>query len=121
MRRRGIGRPSVVGTVARTAVIAGTASAVVGHSAQKQQAASVQAAQAQAQQQAQMEASMQAAAEKAVAQAQPAPAPAPAPAVAPAAGEPSVVDQLKELASLKQAGVLSDTEFEAAKAKVLAG
>ena len=42
LRRRGIGRvgrPSLVGTVARTAVVAGTASAVVGASGRRQQAA----------------------------------------------------------------------------------
>lgn len=79
--------------MARTAVVAGTASAVVNSSQQKQ------AAQANA------------------AQAPPVQAPA-APPAAPAAG-PSMLDQLKELAALKDAGVLSDDEFAAAKAKLL--
>lgn len=52
-------------------------------------------------------------------QAPPAPAAAPAPATAPAAGG-GIADQLQQLASLKQSGVLSDEEFEAAKQKLLA-
>jgi Short C-terminal domain len=48
---------------------------------------------------------------------QQAPPPAPAPA-APSAG-PSMTDQLQQLATLHQQGVLSDEEFAAAKAKLL--
>ena len=111
-----VGRPSLVGTVARTAVVAGTATAVVGgmskHSANKaQQAADAQAYEAQQQQ-----AAMQAAADQAVANAQAA-APPPAPA-APAA-EDDTIAQLERLASLKQQGILTDAEFEAQKAKLL--
>jgi hypothetical protein len=48
----------------------------------------------------------------------PAPAPPPpAPAAAPAADP---LDQLKKLADLKAAGVLTDAEFDAQKAKILA-
>ena len=46
------GRPGLVGTMARTAVIAGTATAVVGHSQNKQAAKQQSAAEAQAAQQA---------------------------------------------------------------------
>jgi hypothetical protein len=46
--------------------------------------------------------------------AQPAPAPAPAPA---AAADP--IEQLKELAALKDQGILTDAEFQAQKAKIL--
>jgi 3-oxoacyl-ACP reductase-like protein len=46
-------------------------------------------------------------------------APAPAAASAPAAGG-GIADQLQQLADLKQSGVLSDEEFEAAKQKLLA-
>lgn len=53
-------------------------------------------------------------------EAQAAAAPAPAPAAAPAAGD-DMVAQLQKLADLKAAGVLSEDEFAAAKAKVLAG
>jgi hypothetical protein len=52
-------------------------------------------------------------------QAPQAPPPAPAPA---AAGPPvDVVTQLKDLAALKEQGVLTDTEFSAQKARILAG
>ncbi len=105
MRRRGMmrgGRPGLVGTMARTAVVAGTATAVSGGVARRQQAKAGQQAEAQAYEQE---------------QAQPAPAPAPAPAAAPAT---DVVTQLKELAALKDQGILTDDEFAAQKAKILA-
>ncbi len=100
MRRRGIGRPaqpSLVNTAARTAVVVGTASAVSG------KAASNQAAKAQA--------------------AAPAPAPdaaAPVPAPAPeAALSDDVYDQLKKLGELREAGILTDDEFQAKKTQIL--
>jgi hypothetical protein len=117
MIRRGIGRvgrPGLVGTAARTAVVAGTATAVVGGMSKKNQAKSQQAADAQAYQQEQQQAAMQAAAAQAVA-AQQAAAPAPA---APAGDD--AVAQLERLAALKQQGILTDAEFEAQKAKILA-
>jgi hypothetical protein len=46
--------------------------------------------------------------------------PQPAPAAAPQAGEASTVEQLKDLAELKNQGVLTDEEFAAQKAKILA-
>jgi Short C-terminal domain len=50
-------------------------------------------------------------------QQQPPPAPAPQ---APAAAQPSpMIDQLNQLAALHQQGVLTDTEFATAKAKLL--
>ncbi len=48
-----------------------------------------------------------------------APAPA-APAAAPDAASSGIAGQLKQLADLKQSGVLNDEEFEAAKQKLLA-
>src|SRR5262245_52575722 len=45
---------------------------------------------------------------------------APPPQAAPAAGS-SVADQLQQIATLHQQGVLSDDEFAAAKAKILGG
>jgi hypothetical protein len=45
-------------------------------------------------------------------------APAPPPPAPPAAVDP--IQQLKELAALKQQGVLTEAEFEAQKARVLA-
>ena len=108
MRRR-MGRPGLVGTMARTAVIAGTATAVSGSIQQKQQAG---AAQAQA-----------AAQQEAAKAAQAAPPPPPAPAAPqdapPAAGSGDLMDQLERLANLKTSGLLSDEEFSAAKAQLL--
>ncbi len=115
MMRRGVrrmGRPSVVGTVARTAVVAGTATAVVGGVSRHGQQKAEQAADAQAYEEQQQQAAMQAAAEQAVAQQQ-----AAAPPAAPAAADP--VAELERLAQLKAQGVLSDEEFAAAKAKLL--
>jgi hypothetical protein len=119
MRRRGIGRvgrPSLVGTMARTAVVAGTASAVVGHSQQKAATQANTAAQAEAYEQMQQQAQIDAAVQQAVAAQAPA---APAPAPIADAGGPSMLDQLKELAALKDAGILDEAEFAAAKAKLL--
>jgi hypothetical protein len=111
MARRPIGRGGLLGTAARTAVVAGTATAVVGGMQGRQQAKAAQAADAQAYQEQQQAAAMQAAAQQAVA-AQQAAAPAP-----PAAADP--IAELERLASLKSQGVLTDDEFAAAKAKLL--
>ncbi len=118
MMRR-MGRRSVVGTVARTAVVAGTATAVVGgvsrHQAGKQEQAADAAAYQQEQQEAQMQAmAQQAAAQQAAAQAAAAPPPAAAPAN-------DLTSQLQQLATLKEQGILSDEEFAAAKAKLISG
>jgi hypothetical protein len=100
MRRRN-GRPGLIGTAARTAVIAGTATAVSGNVQQRQIA--------KAQQQA--------------ATAAPVPTPAPPTPVVqkpPApAGSADLLTQLQQLADLKSAGMLDDAEFAAAKARLL--
>jgi len=88
-RTRGLAR-----TVGRTAVIAGTATAVSGHVAHRQ-AARAQQSQAQA----------------------PA-APAEA-STAPAADQVDVIDQLKRFADLRDQGILTEEEFAAQKAKLL--
>jgi transposase-like protein len=93
-------RRPVLRTVARTAVVAGTASAVAGRVNRHQQNKWSQ------QDQAQYEQQMAAAP----------PPPAPAPAAAPA---PDPIEQLKELAQLKDQGVLTEEEFAAQKAKIL--
>lgn len=51
----------------------------------------------------------------------PAPTPAPAPAAAPAAGSDAsaIMEQIKQLGSLRDAGVLTPEEFEAKKAELL--
>ncbi len=111
------GRPGLIGMAARTAVVAGTATAVSGNVQRRQQ----EKAQGQYEQQqyeaAQQQAQIDAAAQAAAAQyAQP--APAPAPHAAPAGGT-DLVAELQKLAGLKDAGILSDDEFAAAKAKLL--
>ncbi len=100
--------PGLLRGIARTAVVAGTASAVAGrvqrHQAEKfaDRDAGIYAQQQQAYQQ-QMAP-------------QYAPAPAPAPTVAPT----SPIEQLTQLADLKDRGILTDEEFAAQKAKLLA-
>ena len=117
MRRR---RPGLIGLAARTAVVAGTATAVSGsmqaHQADKAQT-QYDAQQYQAQQQ---QAAMEAAAAQAVANAQAsAPPPPPAAAPAPAGGGSDLMAQLSQLGALHEQGILSDEEFSAAKAKLL--
>jgi Short C-terminal domain len=56
---------------------------------------------------------------RAAEQAQAAPAPTPAPAQ-PAGGTQDTITQLKELAELKSQGILTEDEFAAQKAKILA-
>ena len=101
-RRRG---PGLVRMAAGTAVIAGTAGAVRHHQEQKY---SNQAAEQQAEQQAVYDQGYAAAQQPAAA----------APA-APAAPAMDLTAELQKLASLKEAGILSDEEFAAAKAKLL--
>lgn len=125
MRRGRMGRPGLVGTVARTAVISGTATAV-SNNVSRRQAGRAQQAQAAAQhdQQQQWEQQQQWAAQQAAAAPPPPAAPAAAPAVAqpaPAGSGDATIDKLKELAELKAAGILTDDEFAAQKARILAG
>jgi hypothetical protein len=87
---------------ARTAVVAGTATAVSGRVAHRQATKYNEQAEAQAYEQ-------QAAA--------PAPVAAPAPAAAPAQSDQ--MTELQNLAQLHSQGILSDEEFAAAKAKAL--
>ena len=108
MRR--VGRPGLIGMAARTAVVAGTATAVSGGVARHQQRKAEEeyqeqyaAQQAQADQLAAQQASTQ--------QASP-------PAAAPG-GETDLVAKLQQLAALKDQGILSDAEFAAAKAKLI--
>lgn len=124
MLRRGIGRvgrPTLIGTAARTAVVAGTASAVVGGMHNKQAAQAQTEAEAaayrQQQEQAAIEAQVQAqvAAQMAAQQA----APPPPPPAAPAAGGDDTMAKLQQLADMKTQGLLDDAEFAAAKAKLL--
>ena len=107
MLRRPIGRggrPGLIGMAARTAVVAGTATAVSGRVARRQQGRYDQQADAEAYQEM---------------QAQQAAAPPPPPPAA--GGEADTIAQLKDLAALKDQGILTDAEFEAQKAKILGG
>jgi hypothetical protein len=108
MRRRG--RP-LVRAAATTAVVAGTAGAVRHHQ-------DVKYANQAANQQAEMQAQQEAAYEAGVEAQQQAPAPAEAAAPAAPAGT-DITAQLEQLASLHAAGVLTDEEFAAGKAKLL--
>jgi len=101
--------PGLIRGVARTAVVAGTASAVAGRVNRHQQ--NKWAAQDQ-QQYEQQAAGQQQAPQQAVAP--------PAPAAAPAAGSTDdKLEQLQKLGQLKEARVLTDAEFAAEKAKIL--
>ena len=90
--------PGLLRGVARTAVVAGTATAVSNRVSRRQ-------ANRWSEQQY----------EEAPPPAPPPPAAAPA-----AAAAPDPLDQLQKLGELKAAGVLTDAEFEAQKAKILA-
>jgi type II secretory pathway pseudopilin PulG len=112
MLRRRMGRPGLVGTMARTAVVAGTATAVAGGVQRRQQGrADDKAATEQAQYDQQQYEQQQAQS----AYQQPAP-PAPEAAANP---QDALLEQLAKLGQLKQAGLIDDAEFSAAKAKVL--
>ena len=119
MRRR-MGRPGLVGTMARTAVVAGTATAVSGgmirHQNRKDQAAADEqyAAQSNEAEMAAMQAQL---AQLQAQQAPPPPPPPAAPAAAPAGDD--MFAQLTKLGDLHAAGILDDAEFAAAKAKLL--
>ncbi len=113
--------PGLIRGVARTAVIAGTATAVSGRVQRRQ-------AEKYTSRDAQIAADRNAAYQQDMGYGQPAPQqyaqPAPqqyAPAPAPAApSEADVISQLKQLGELHASGVLTDDEFAAQKAKLLA-
>ena len=92
--------PGLLRMAARTAVVAGTATAVSGNVARRQQAR-YEADQPQ----------------QPVEEQQPAYAPPPAAA----APSDNLTDELQRLADLKAQGILTDEEFAAAKAKLLQG
>jgi len=94
LRRRG--RPGLIGTAARTAVVVGTAQAVTGKSANRQAAAAAPAS-------------------------PPAPTIAPVPVPAAPITEPGqdLAAQLERLAQLASAGMLTPEEFATAKARLL--
>ena len=95
------GRPGLLGTIARTAVISGTAQ-VTSNAINRR---------------ARLRWEQESATQEAPPQAPPA-APPPAMTAAPAGGN-QLADQLLRLADLRNAGVLTDDEFAAAKARLL--
>ena len=99
--------PGLLRGMARTAVVAGTATAVSNRVSRRQAnrwSQQDQSSFAQPQY-----------AEPQYAPAQPAPAPSP-----PAAPQPDMFDELRKLAELKDAGILTDEEFTTQKARILA-
>ena len=108
MLRRRMGRPGLVGAVARTAVIAGTATATSNAVNRRQAAKAQEQAEAQAYEQQQYEQQQYAAAQP--------PPPAPAPA---APAQDDLTGQLAKLGELHSQGILSDEEFAAAKQRLL--
>ena len=120
---RRMGRPGLVGLAARTAVVAGTATAVSGGMRNRQADKQQQEYEAQQYEAQQQQAQVNAAAQQAVAQQQAlaqqqAQQAAAAAAAAPAASV-DIVAELQKLGALKEQGILSDSEFAAAKAKLL--
>lgn len=93
--------PGLLRGMARTAVVAGTATSVSNRVSRRQS-------------------------QRWAAQEAPAPppqqyaAPPPAPAPAPASGGEDRVEKLKDLAALREQGVLTDEEFAAEKSRILA-
>ena len=93
-------RRPVMRTVGRTAVIAGTATAVAGGVNRRQQRKYAQ---------------QDAAGQQAAAEPQAAPAPE-----APSPDTDELINKLKEMANLKDQGILTEAEFNDQKAKILA-
>ncbi|MBO1738001.1 SHOCT domain-containing protein [Leifsonia sp. TF02-11] len=108
---RRFGRPGLIGLAVRTAVVAGTATAVTGGMVRHQQRRSQEQYEQQQYEAGQQQQAMQQAAADAVQQQTPAPSPAP--------GGEDMLDQLTALTQLHQQGALTDAEFTAAKAKLL--
>src|SRR5262245_34804789 len=104
----------LIGGMARTAVVAGTATAVSNRVSRRQAGRWAE------QEQQQMEHDAYVQQQYAPPPAYAAPPPAPAPA-APAAPADDVIAKLQQLGELRAQGILTDAEFEAQKAKLLAG
>jgi len=101
--------PGLMRGVARTAVIAGTATAVSGRVQRRQ-----------AEKYTDRDAQIAAEREQAYEQQTAAAAPPPPPVAAPAApAENDMIQQLKDLGELHTQGILTDEEFAAQKAKIL--
>ena len=118
--RRGLGRgrrgPGLLGTMARTAVVAGTASAVTGRVGAAHEAAAHRDRQAAATEEELRQLRMQTAVETQVAEALRAEGAAHAAA---AASVDDLYAQLTKLGELRERGLLTDAEFAQQKARLL--
>jgi transcription initiation factor TFIID subunit TAF12 len=114
--------PGLIRGVARTAVVAGTATAVSNNVSRRQQGRWADKDQQQYEQQLQAEQAAASQQQQAMLAAQQQAAAAAAAVPPPVAAAPAsdLVGELQKLAELKAAGILSDAEFDAAKAKLLA-
>lgn len=101
----------LIGGMARTAVVAGTATAVSNRVSRRQAGRWQTQSDAQAYQEQQYQQPPQQ-----VVYAAPPPAPVAAPS-----GSDDMIEKLQQLGALRDQGILTDAEFEAQKAKVLAG
>src|SRR4051794_40690998 len=101
----------LIGGMARTAVVAGTATAVSNRVSRRQAGRWNQQAQAEAYQQEQQYPPQQ---PQQVVYAAPPPPPA-------APSSDDLIEQLQKLGALRDQGILTDAEFDAQKAKLLAG
>jgi hypothetical protein len=107
--------PGLIRGVARTAVVAGTATAVSGRVARRQaEKYTTRDAQIAADRNTAYQQDMGASQPPPQQYAQPAPAPPPA-----APSQEDVINQLKQLGELHASGILTDEEFAAQKAKLL--
>jgi hypothetical protein len=102
--------PGLLRGIARTAVVAGTATAVAGRVRRRQDSKF-----------AERDAETAATREQAYEEQTAPPEEEDAPPPAPAAPARDPLEQLKTLGELKESGVLTQAEFEAQKAKILAG
>lgn len=111
---RRMGRPGLMGAMARTAVIAGTATAVSGG---VQRRGAQKAAQQQQDAATQQQTLVDQAADQAAAQLQ---AQQAATAPAAASGSEDRIAKIKELGEMKAQGLLTEEEFAAEKSRILA-
>lgn len=109
MRRGRVGRPGLIGTAARTAVIAGTATAASGAVQRRQDQRAQQSYEEQQLEAAEQQRRLEEAARAAAQQPQP----------QPASQAQELLSILTQLGELHAQGVLTDAEFAAAKAKAL--
>lgn len=114
--------PGLLGTVGRTAVIAGTATAVSHGVSGAMQSSAQQKAVAAQQKAAAEQQRIDDAVQQALAQQQVAAAPPPVAEQPPAPATAGVdrVAQLQQLAALREQGILTEEEFAAEKARILA-